>query len=41
MTIGSINHILRSAAAITRHRTSVVVGSAAVIAGLRGNIPRR
>ena len=39
MNIGSINHILRSAAAITRHRTFVIVGSAAVIAGLRENIP--
>jgi Nucleotidyltransferase of unknown function (DUF6036) len=39
MKIGSINHILRSAAAITNHRTFVIVGSAAVIARLRGNIP--
>lgn len=34
-----INHILRSAAAITGHRTFVIVGSAAVIARLRDNLP--
>ncbi|MBX9826721.1 MAG: hypothetical protein K2Y27_17250 [Xanthobacteraceae bacterium] len=39
MKIGSINHILRSAAAITNHRTFVLVGSAAVIARLRGHVP--
>jgi hypothetical protein len=41
MKIGSINHILRSAAVITNHRTFVIVGSAAVIARLRENIPSR
>lgn len=34
-----INHVLRSAAAITGHQTFVIVGSAAVIARLRDNVP--
>jgi hypothetical protein len=39
MRINSINHVLRSAAAITGHSTFVIVGSAAVIARLHENIP--
>lgn len=38
MRISSINHVLRSAAAITGHATFVIVGSAAVIARLHEKI---
>lgn len=39
MKIGFINHVLRSAAAITGHFEFVIVGSAAVIARLRDSVP--
>ncbi len=39
MRLNSIDHILRSAAAITGHSEFVIVGSAAIIARLHGNVP--
>lgn len=38
MQIGQINHVLRAVARITDHRMFVIIGAAAVIARLHGNI---